>query len=343
MKIPTALSLLGSGQLPSIGLVGLLLRPMYRGAFVAAASANGVLALLARGPVPFDDIAAALSPNPSTRDALEAWLEMGVSLGELSRTEAGYGLRGALSRRLADARVDAVAAMLVEAATLHTALLWRTPALTREGRRFTLADQDGRLIARTSRVLEPLVREAIDEALPRPGGGHLVQQRLLEVGCGSGVYIRHALERDPHMTAVGIELQPEVAAMARDNLRQWRLEGRAVVEDGDLRARPTDPTFSLVTLHNNIYYFPVESRVEVLAHARRFLRPGGRILLTTGCRGGGLAMQALDLWAAATEGCGRLPHPDELVDQLGKAGFTDARARRLMPGEAYFSFTATTP
>jgi hypothetical protein len=50
-------------------------------------------------------------------------------------------------------------------------------------------------------------------------------------------------------------------------------------------------------------------------------------------------MQALDLWAAATEGCGPLPEPEELTAQMRAAGFGDAEAERLLPGESYFAFT----
>lgn len=69
------------------------------------------------------------------------------------------------------------------------------------------------------------------------------------------------------------------------------------------------------------------------------LRPGGRILLTTGCAGGSAGMAALDLWAASTSGCGPLPSPTELVAQLREAGFEEAKAERLLPGESYFAFT----
>ena len=54
---------------------------------------------------------------------------------------------------------------------------------------------------------------------------------LLEIGCGSAVYIRPAAARNPELIAVGLGLPPEVAAMARGNL---------------------------ASLHNNIYYFPVD-------------------------------------------------------------------------------------
>jgi SAM-dependent methyltransferase len=105
-----------------------------------------------------------------------------------------------------------------------------------------------------------------------------------------------------------------------------------------VRDRAPERSFDLVTLHNNIYYFPVDERVAVFAHVGRFLRPGGRLVVTTGCAGGSVPMQLLDLWGAATRGCGRLPAPGELEAQMRQAGFASVASHRLLPGESYFSF-----
>ena len=61
------------------------------------------------------------------------------------------------------------------------------------------------------------------------------------IGCGSGVYLRYAAMINPSLTAIGVELQPSVAEVARTNLRRWGLEGRVKVEDGDFRAKAFDP------------------------------------------------------------------------------------------------------
>jgi 4-hydroxy-2,2'-bipyrrole-5-carbaldehyde O-methyltransferase len=49
-------------------------------------------------------------------------------------------------------------------------------------------------------------------------------------------------------------------------------------------------------------------------------------------------MELLNLWAASTAGCGPLPAADELVAQMKEAGFAEARAKRLVPGESFFAF-----
>lgn len=338
MKLKTLMALFQKGRLPLIWRLAGLLTPFYRGGFVSAAASAGLLPLLAGGPLPLPQIAAGLKLGPEAHEALAAWLEVGVRLGELEAGPEGYSLRGRLARRLADPEHDSALAFLEEALTLHYDLIRRTPSLLRENRRFTLADQDGELIARSSRIMEPLVYEAIDLAVPRRG-----PVRLLEVGCGSGTYMKYAAQRNPQLTALGVELQPEVADAARRNLAAWQLGERVTVEAGDIRGFKPAPEFDVVTLHNNIYYFPWESRPGLLTFLRGFLKPGGRLLITTGCRGGSAIMALLNLWGAATQGCGRLPTPAEMVEHLKRGGFTEVQARRLYPGEAYYAFFGSSP
>jgi 4-hydroxy-2,2'-bipyrrole-5-carbaldehyde O-methyltransferase len=333
MKLATLKALLVSGRLRLLFDVQRLLGPTYRLAFLSAAATEGLLARLREGPIPAQTLLAEFARDPVVRQGLAAWLAVGVRLGELSLDERGYGLRGRLARRLAEPDHDAIAALVEEAASLHFSMLRELPARAREARPMTLADQHGRLIARSSRVLEPIVGEAVDEVIPANG-----EVRLLEIGCGSGIYMRWAAARNPQLSALGLELQPEVAEAARKNLRVWGLERRAIVEAGDVRHRRAEPAFDLATLHNNIYYFPVAERVSLLRHVRGFLRPGGHLLVTTGCQGGSLALEVLNLWAASTADCGPLPEADELVAQMKEAGFTEIRAKRLVPGESFFAF-----
>ena len=337
MRVRTAIEIIRAGQLRLLLRATRLVTPFYRLLWLIAAFRVGLLKRLDDGAVSFGELARELAPAPGHHAWLQSWLEMGVRVGELRCDGEYYALRGLLARGLAQPKNDAIAAILEEVALLHPPLLLDTPERLRRGERFTLADQDGVLVARSSRVLSPFVHEAIDRVVPRSGS-----LRLLEVGAGSGTYIRYCAERNPDLTALGLELQPEVADFANANLRDWGLEGRARVDKGDVRERSPEAHFDLVTLHNNIYYFPVEERVQLLQHLRTFLEPGGTLLLTTGCSGGSATLVALDIWSAATEGCGRLPEVEELTAQLREAGFVDVGTRSLIPGDRYCAFFATT-
>jgi SAM-dependent methyltransferase len=337
MNLRTLGSLIRSGQVPFLVALMRELPRYYRLAFLGAALSNGLLQRLAAGPVPLDVLSAEFKVAPSMREGLEAWLQLGVALGELRASSEGYALRGRLSRNLCDTSNDAAAAFVQEVVMIHHLLITQSLERLRQGRCFTLADQDGRLVARASRLAEPFICEAQDEVIPRRG-----PVRLFEIGCGAAAYIRHAAARNPQLTALGLELQPAVADLALANISGWNLGSRVVIETGDVLQKSPKRAFDVATLHQNIYYFPVERRVSVLRHVRGFLRPGGRLLLTTYCKGRGLGAGLLNLWGATTEGCGRLPTTAEMAAQLGEAGFLQITRRSLIPGESLHAFVGTT-
>ena len=308
--------------------------------FLSGAASSGILDRLARAAASLDELAAEFAPRADLRDALEAWLRFGVTLRQLRVRDGRYSIRGRFARSLANPDNDAFAAMVEEMSTCDGAMLTDTPALLRSGRKWTFAEQEryGPLIARSSRVLEPLVNEAIAAVLPERGA-----IRLLEIGCGSGCYIRYAAERNPELAALGLELQPAVAEVARRNIDEWGLAARVEVRAGDIRTAGIEPGFDLITLHNNIYYFPVPERTALARRLAALLRPSGRILITTACQNPDLGSEILNLWSAATEGCGRLPRPEELVGQLEAAGLKSVTAKRLIPRIGFYSFVASAP
>jgi SAM-dependent methyltransferase len=333
MKLRTLFSLIGNGQLAVMLSMARVVGPYHRLAFVASGLSNGVLRKLAAGPVALDALAADLGAGSAMRDGLEAWLQLGVAVGELRCGADGYTLRGKLSRQLTDPTNDAAAAFIEEVALLHNTLISESTDRLRRASPFTLADQDARLVARSSRLAEPFICEALDAVIPTHG-----PVKLFEIGCGTAAYIRYAAARNLGLTALGIDLQPGAAALAAENISGWNLATRVAIECGDVTRRNPEPVFDVATLHQNIYYFPVQSRVTVLRHVRGFLKPGGRLLLTTFCQGRGIGGGVLSLWGAMTEGCGRLPTPAEMMEQLAEAGFCDVTRRRLIPFESFHAF-----
>lgn len=336
MNIKTAMSLSKGGRLRLLWKVTGLFHPFYRMSFVASAASCGLLQLLAGGAQPFARLASELAPEPSTHGALEAWLDLGICLGELELSPAGYRLKGYLSRKLASKSNDEVSALVEEVATFHHRLILDTPRRLKKRELWTLGEHDGCLIARSSRIMEPFLVQIIDWALPasRP-------IELLEVGCGSGIYLRYAAERNPALRAVGIELQPAVAEATRSAVQSWGLQDRITVETGDVRERPEEARFDVVTLYNLIYYFPVKERVALFKKLSGFLKPGGRLIVSTSCQGGSPGMRLLNLWTSSTAGFGPLPTKDQLVAQMREAGFAEITAKKAIPGEQYFAFLAT--
>jgi SAM-dependent methyltransferase len=334
MSLRPFLRLLRDGRLSAlVGATGEL-KSFYKLSYLAAAGEAGLLKRLASGPATLDSLAEFYAAGDRGREALEAWLQMGVHLRLLCLGPRGYALRG-LARKLARPENDPVLAMVEEVVELHHKLITATIPKLRAGELWSLNDQNGELIARSSRILEAFQEEVIRSTFPARGA-----VRLLEIGCGSGIYLRYAAERNPSLTALGLELQSSVAEMARTNLRGWGLESRIKVETGDIREKTPDEPFDIATLYNNIYYFPVEERVTLLKHIVSFLRPGGFLLLTTCCQGGSLGAEALNLWGAATRGAGRLPGEEEMVSQLREAGYISVNTKSLIPGDRFVAFQA---
>jgi 4-hydroxy-2,2'-bipyrrole-5-carbaldehyde O-methyltransferase len=334
MSIKPFFKLLKNGQLSVFTGSGALLKPFYKLVYLVAAKDAGLFELFSCGPVRFEQLAEAYCRNEKAQEALEAWLQLGIRLGHLELSARGYSLKG-LARKLALPQNDAMLALLQEVAGLHYNLISKTPEKLRNGELFNLDDQDGEIIARSSRVMETFQTQAIDQTFPASG-----DISLLEIGCGSGFYIKYAATRNPSLRALGLELQEKVADVARRNIEEWGLQDRVRIEAVDIRRKTPDERFDIVTLYNNIYYFAVEDRGALLCHVRKFIKPGGLLLLTTCCRGGSLAVEVLNLWGAATATCGRLPSVDEMKRQLDEAGYKDVQSRRLIPGEEFFAFRA---
>lgn len=65
-------------------------------------------------------------------------------------------------------------------------------------------------------------------------------QRVLDVGCGTGAIAVCLAHRLPGVMVDGLELQPELAAHAEDNVGQNGLAGRVRIISGNLAAAPPD-------------------------------------------------------------------------------------------------------
>lgn len=336
MKTKTFLQMMKNGQGRLLLQTLKLIPQFYRISWLAAAARHGLLRSLNDGPKSFDELAREMALKPEHRYALESWLQIGVRLREISVGAGGYRLGGFLAKTLGNVEMDAYVAFFEEMVILHHKLILETPEKLKRGELWPINDQNGDIVARSSRVLEPVGFEAVDAVVNAS-----VQQRLLEIGAGSGTYIRYAVENHPTLTALGLDLQSDVVKTANANLEKWGIAHRAHVEHCDIRDYKSNEKYDIVTLHNNIYYFPVNQWLDVLRHVASFVSEGGKLLVTTACRGGSIGTQLMDLFCASTEGCGRLPDVTELRSRLLEAGFTYVYKKSLVPGEDYYMFIAT--
>lgn len=336
MLIRPFLTLFRQKQLGAMVASNALYKPFYTLSYLAALKTSGLMDMLKDQTYPFEYLIKIYtnSDGAKSKEALLAWLQMGCRLRLLRRNGDGYTLRG-LAKKMAQPENDAALALSQEVASLHYKLIMETPAKLRAGELWTLGNQDGELTTRSSRALEAFQLEALRCYFPKSG-----PCRLLEIGCGSGIYIKHAMLLNPQLTALGIELQQDAANVALRNILDWGLQDRAKIEIADIRTMQIDPTFDVATLHNNIYYFRLDERVAILSKIRTFLKPSGSLLLTTCCQGGNPGIEALNLWGASNAEGDRLPSVGEMVKQLSEAGFMHVNTMRLIPGDSFYAFCA---
>jgi cyclopropane fatty-acyl-phospholipid synthase-like methyltransferase len=158
-------------------------------------------------------------------------------------------------------------------------------------------------------------------------------RRILDVGCGTGVYLIHAATAgDPQLTGLGVDLDAAVVGLTRQRLADAGLAERFEVRQADIRTLQLPAaSFDLVLLFQNIYYFAEDERPGLLRRLHGLLAPSGALVLASLFAGRSLAAVHYDLLFRATAGCAPLPRRQELDRQLHDAGFTTTRWVQLMP------------
>lgn len=333
MRLSTMWQMMGGTDVLTVKAALALMAPVHRAAWLGAALRHEVLARLAEAPATFDELAASLAPEPSGRAGLRAWLRHGLLLKEIKLADGRYHLHSRLARMLVDPAFAGLAGYLEALTGLHARGIGTVLDRLKEGETFSLADLDARLVARTSELLAPVLTEEIERAVPSSG-----PLALLELGCGRGHYLRVAAERNPELTAVGVEMDFAVADAAGAAMEWHELADRVRIVAEDLRRVTLDRTFEVVTLFNLLYYFPVAERADVIAASARHVAPGGQLVVGSSCGGGTLGNNMLDVWFSSMAECGPLPKPDAVVAAMEAAGLEVEAPRRALPGEAYFVF-----
>lgn len=151
---------------------------------------------------------------------------------------------------------------------------------------------DGRLQLRQHR---DGYRFSIDSILLAAFARLKANDRAVDLGTGCGIVALMAAFLHPDVSVVGVEIQPDLAALARANAADNRLADRVTIIEGDLR-RLTRASVGAAhhVLANPPYHRPGSGRLnpddekaaarheilaslgDYIAAARRLLDPGGR-------------------------------------------------------------------
>lgn len=132
-----------------------------------------------------------------------------------------------------------------------------------------------------------------------------------EVGCGGGALLKMALETASR--AAGVDLSPDMAALAMEQNQEAVESGRLEVLEGDAENLPwDDESFTCLAAANVFFFLP---RPEAaLREFCRVLAPGGRMAVITHPAGRGR-------WFAERFGM-RLYSNEQMQDMAMGAGFT---------------------
>ena len=165
--------------------------------------------------------------------------------------------------------------------------------------------------------------------------GLTAEDRLLEVGFGSGYLLAKVLAEGSCAFAAGVDLSADMVKLGRRRFRAFVESGRAEIRQGDIEHLPfSEAEFTKVCSVNTLYFW--QDPTAALAECRRVLKPGGRISLCFNSKAD------LEAFLGDTRGF-TLYEISEVEALLAGAGFGRiAVARRQDPKQGlFYCVTAT--
>ncbi|HKZ48049.1 MAG TPA: class I SAM-dependent methyltransferase [Thermoplasmata archaeon] len=216
--------------------------------------------------------------------AVDTWCQAATAVGLIRHTAKGYALPRAhrelvlaeASRRYLGGQFEYAAAMSLD--------YGRFDALFRDGRSLSSLDR-----LRATQAVEAATiwdhTAFLEIALPRLRHvrGHLVRgARVLDVGCGAGVWMVRAALRFPKSEFVGVDPDLEALTRARRHIERNDLEERVTAELGSGSHLDYAREFDLAYLGEVLSQ--VRDPVGTLKHVRRTLKPRAHLVLLEGLR-----------------------------------------------------------
>jgi cyclopropane fatty-acyl-phospholipid synthase-like methyltransferase len=136
--------------------------------------------------------------------------------------------------------------------------------------------------------------------------------RVLDVGCGAGVPIAHALAARG-LRVTGLDASPQLLDIARAEVPS------AAFVRGDMRTVPTEEIgtdYDLIVAWDSVFHVPRTDHAAVFARFARWLRVGGRLLLSLGGSSGEFTSEMIGETFFYSGFA-----PDEALRLLERAGF----------------------
>lgn len=113
--------------------------------------------------------------------------------------------------------------------------------------------------------------------LRRELAAHAGRARLLDIGCGTGMFLREVKRNHPRLSITGLDLSAPYLDVARRRLAEW--SGVELVEAAAEAVPAPDAAYDIVTCVYLLHELPPAVRGKVAAEMRRVLKPGGLAIL----------------------------------------------------------------
>jgi ubiquinone/menaquinone biosynthesis C-methylase UbiE len=164
--------------------------------------------------------------------------------------------------------------------------------------------------------------------------------RVLDVGCGTGVFAERMRSALPNAEVWGVDL---VSDMLQGGRKRWKAHfGRIVPVQGDSERLPfPDGAFDAITCANSFHHYPRQD--VAVAEFRRVLKPGATLLLVDGHRDGIWGWFIYDVCVAGVEGDVHHCSRRRFRDLLAKAGFAGVTQKVRMGFAPFVLNEATAP
>jgi ubiquinone/menaquinone biosynthesis C-methylase UbiE len=159
--------------------------------------------------------------------------------------------------------------------------------------------------------------------------------RILDIGCGTGVFAGRIREALPAARVWGLDL---VAGMLEQGRDRWRHHAGSVQPvQGDSERLPfRSDSFDVITCANSFHHYPHQDRA--VAEMHRVLAPGGRLLLVDGYRDAPYGWFIYDVCVASLEGAVHHASRARMRALFAQAGFAECE-QKVHRGFAPFLLT----
>jgi SAM-dependent methyltransferase len=243
---------------------------------VIAATTSGVFDALAEAEATPAGLAERLGLDPQGAETLSAAL---VGLGYLEPAGDGLLRNGeAASRLLVSSSPESIATFVGAQADLHWEILTMLPEAVRDGTAYAMHEE-----RRDPERWQAYIRGLFEVSrAEQDSNAALVPvedaRRLVDVAGGHGSFAMAMCRLHPELRATVLDLPPS-AAVGRAIVEEQGYADRVEFREGDVFEIGLGEDLDVVSVFNLIHHLPVERDRDLVAMARRALRPGGALVV----------------------------------------------------------------